>query len=254
MMHDPAMIAALARSLSDEEVVKLAHALLALDKDEQRQKWQNLFPDEGPLRRDLYPRHLDFFKAGATHRERLFIAANRVGKTLGIGFEFSCHLTGRYPDWWEGRRFNKPIDAWAAGDTNETTRDIIQKVLFGQVTYDSGKKSFDGIGVIPYDCIGQVRFKPNTGDLLDYADVRHESGRWSRVGLKSYQQGREVFQGTAKDIIWTDEEPPMDVYGECLMRTATTDGLIMVGFTPLRGMSEVVRGFLKPERSEADYA
>jgi hypothetical protein len=53
------------------------------------------YPDEGPLRRELYPKHLEFFRAGVEHRERCFLAANRVGKTEGVGgYELTCHLTG----------------------------------------------------------------------------------------------------------------------------------------------------------------
>ena len=47
--------------------------------------------------------------------------------------------------------------------------------------------------------------------------------------------------------IWLDEAPPMDVYGECLIRTATTNGIIMLTFTPLLGMSEVVLQFMSVE-------
>ena len=43
------------------------------------------YPDDGPLRRELYPKHLEFFRAGIEHRERCFLAANRVGKTEGVG-------------------------------------------------------------------------------------------------------------------------------------------------------------------------
>jgi len=88
------------------------------------------YPDEGPLRRELYPKHLEFFRAGVEHRERCFLAANRVGKTEGVGgFELTCHLTGEYPVWWEGRTFDHQIEAWAAGDTSQTVRDIIQAKL-----------------------------------------------------------------------------------------------------------------------------
>src|SRR6516165_7127907 len=73
------------------------------------------YPIAGPLRRDLYPKHLAFFRAGAERRERAFLAANRVGKSEGVGgYEITLHLTGRYPDWWKGRRFSRPITAWAA--------------------------------------------------------------------------------------------------------------------------------------------
>ncbi len=39
----------------------------------------------------------------------------------------------------------------------------------------------------------------------------------------------------------------MDVYGECLIRTATTGGIIMLTFTPLEGMSNVVLQFMPKE-------
>lgn len=57
------------------------------------------YPDTGPLRRELYPKHLEFFGAGAVHRERCMLAANRVGKTEGVGgYETVLHLTGEYPN------------------------------------------------------------------------------------------------------------------------------------------------------------
>ncbi len=103
-------------------------------RDESRRKLWSYYPDSGPLRRALYPKHLQFFAAGAAHRERLFMAANRVGKTEGVGgYETTLHLTGAYPPWWAGRRFERPVAAWVAGKTNETTRDIVQAKLFGGV-------------------------------------------------------------------------------------------------------------------------
>ena len=80
-----------------------------------RAKLYAMFPDQGPYRRELYPRHVEFLAAGATFRERLFMAANRTGKTETGAYEMACHLTGRYPDWWQGRRFSEPINAWACG-------------------------------------------------------------------------------------------------------------------------------------------
>lgn len=246
-------VEALADVLSDEEAERLAEALAEIERDDSRQKWQNLFPDEGPLRRELYPKHLEFFRAGAKYRERLAMFGNRVGKTIGAGFEVTAHLTGRYPDWWEGKTFDEPIDAWVAGDTNETTRDIIQKTLLGDVVYRGNTKCFDGIGIVPFECHGKPKFKVNTGDLLDYIEIRHASGGWSKLAFKSYDQGRRVFQGTAKHLIWLDEECPMDVYNECLIRTATTNGIVMLTFTPLLGMSEVVKSYLMPDTGEVSH-
>lgn len=202
-----------------------------------------MYPDSGPLRRELYPKHLDFFRAGAVHHERLFLAANRVGKTEGVGgYEVTLHLTGRYPSWWEGRRFTRPTDGWAAGDTRTTTRDIIQFKLLGSPTEP-------GTGLIPAELLGTRRPMSGVPDAIDTLRVRHVSGGWSRLAFKSYDQGRRTFQGTEKDFVWLDEEPPLDVYNEALIRTAATvpgelPGLMIATFTPLSGMSETVLHFM----------
>lgn len=166
----------------------------------------------------------------------------------GGGYETTCHLTGQYPPWWEGKRFRAPIRAWACGKTNETTRDIVQTTLLGDVEYRGSRKLVDGSGVIPRECIGtgagQMTWKQGVADLVDTIRIKHVSGGWSKLGLKSYQQGRGSFEGTAQHVIWDDEEPPMDVYGEQIIRTATTRGILMLTFTPLGGLSDVVQQFL----------
>lgn len=212
-----------------------------LEERERRTRGRKLltyFPDEGPLRRELYKKHLAFFEAGAKFRERCFMAGNRVGKTeTGGGFELALHLTGQYPAWWNGRRFDRPIQAWAAGDTGKTVKEIIQAKLLG-------KPGDHGTGLIPADSILRTTAKQGVSDGIDTVYVKHVSGAVSTVTLKSYDQRREAFQGTEQDIIWLDEEPPLDVYTECLMRTMTNGGLIMLTFTPLMGMSETVMQFL----------
>ncbi len=119
----------------------------------------------------------------------------------------------------------------------------MQATLLGQVTRD-GRKHFDGTGIVPGSRLGDVTWKQGVSDLVDTIKVRHISGGWSTLGFKSYNQGRGSFEGTAQHGIWLDEEPPLDVYGECLIRTATTNGIIMLTITPLEGLSEVVMSFL----------
>lgn len=167
------------------------------------------------------------------------------GKTICGGYECSAHLTGLYPDWWEGRRFERPIAAWAAGKTNETTRDVVQGTLLGEVVPISGaRKIVDGCGLIPGDRIGRLAWKSGVPDLVDTVKIRHVSGGWSDLGFKAYQQDRGSFEGTGRHVIWFDEEPPMDVYGEALIRTATTGGMVYLTFTPLLGRTEVVKSFM----------
>lgn len=213
-----------------------------LERRERRRLIHSLYPETGPLRRELYAKHMEFFRLGSLPgmNERGFMAANRVGKTWGAGgYEMALHLTGNYPDWWQGRRFNHPVDAWAAGDTGETTRDIIQACLLGPI-------EDIGTGLIPGDLIvGEPTRRRGVPDAVDTVAVRHRTGGTSVIGFKSYDQGRKKFQGTAKHVIWEDEEPPADVHSECLLRLMTTDGLLMLTFTPLNGISEVVMRYIK---------
>ena len=131
-----------------------------------------------------------------------------------------------------------------AGKTNETTRDIVQAKMCGAITFEGSKKRVDGTGLIPREAIGPISWKQGVQDLIDTVKVKHISGGWSRLGVKAYQQGRGAFEGTEQEVIWLDEEPPLDVYAECLVRTMTTKGIILLTFTPLEGLSDVVLSFL----------
>lgn len=208
-----------------------------------------LFPDDGPLARAGYRKHVSFFTDGAFYGSRLFMAGNRVGKTIAGTYEDAMHATGLYKDWWEGRKFNHPTNGWIAGKTNETTRDILQFELFGNVVFKDGgkKKTVDGTGLIPKHLIDEksIRWKSGVADLIDTVRVKHASGGWSYIGLKSYQQGRGSFEGTARHYIHLDEEPPEEVYTECLTRIATTRGLIYITFTPLMGVTPMVKNFIE---------
>jgi phage terminase large subunit-like protein len=73
--------------------------------------------------------------------------------------------------------------------------------------------------------------------------------------LKYYEQGREAFQGDTIDFGWLDEECDEDIYLEMLTRTNATKGIVCMSFTPLKGMSVVVRRFLQgssPDRSDTN--
>jgi len=225
-------------SLSYSEKLELAALLEEKLRREGRRKLYTLFPDDGPLRREFYQRHLEFFRLGATYPTRCFMAANRVGKTEGGGgYETALHLTGDYPDWWEGKRFDRAIDAWAAGDTIETVRDIIQNKMVGP-------KGEEGTGLIPGDSIVKVQYRKGSNDACDYVLVKHVSGGISKLAFKSYDQGRKSFQGTEKDLVWLDEESNEGIRAECVMRVMTTKGLLIETFTPLKGLTPLVLGYL----------
>jgi phage terminase large subunit-like protein len=175
-------------------------------------------------------------------RERLLMAGNQLGKTVAGASEMAYHLTGLYPDWWKGRRYNKPITAWAGSVSTLATRDTVQRLVMG-------RPGQHGTGTIPKRLIRSAKSALGTPDLLDSVQVEHVSGEISILAFKSYEQGREKWQGETLDLVWFDEEPPQDIYFEGLTRTNATGGMAYMTFTPLLGMSDVVKRFLmeKPE-------
>jgi phage terminase large subunit-like protein len=192
-----------------------------------------------------YPKQAAFHAAGATARERLLMAGNQLGKTLAGGFEAAMHMTGRYPDWWCGKRFDRPVVGWVCGRTGEDLRGGMQRILLG-------RPGQIGTGAIPRDAIVDLVTARGTAGLYDVIRVAHRSGGVSTAITKSYKAGREAFQGETLDFVSFDEEPPADIYTEGLTRTNIGGGPVWLTFTPLLGMSEVVRRFLlelSPDRS-----
>jgi phage terminase large subunit-like protein len=187
-----------------------------------------------------YDRQRAFHDAGAIHRERLLCAANRIGKTLCGAAEMAMHLTGFYAPWWQGKRFDKPVRAWASGVTNESARDVVQEKLIGSPF----RKAEWGQGMIPKACLGEVTMARGTPDLIDTISVKHVTGDYSTLQFKSYAAGREKWQGVGLEVVWCDEEPPEDLYFEALTRTNETHGIVYITFTPAAGMTNVVRMFL----------
>jgi phage terminase large subunit-like protein len=223
---------------SDISSGSLGRRALTLAHELARRKRCNLLGSYHP-----YARQREFHDAGAVHRERLFMAGNQLGKTMAGSFEWAMHLTGRYPDWWRGRRFDAPGRYWAAGETRISTRDTVQKLLLG----DPERPEARGMGAIPGDAILATHRAAGVANAIDTVTVAHVAGGASTLLFKAYEQGRAKWQGDTLNGVWFDEEPPLDIYVEGLTRTNATGGIAMMTFTPLKGMSEVVRMFLEDQ-------
>ncbi len=183
-----------------------------------------------------YPKQALFHQGGAVHNERLFMAANQVGKTLAGAMEWAMHLTGRYPPWWKGREFKGPVRMWAAGGPPQ-------------------QRDRWGTGTIPFDALKAITLARGVADAVDGVVVKWGGGgdvqqQESVLSFKSYEQGREKWQGETLNGVWFDEEPPLDIYSEGKTRTNALAGFVIITFTPLKGMSDVVRLFL----TDADVA
>lgn len=216
--------------LTDAEKKQLLEALEKRDRYKRENRLLMYKP---------YPKQQMFHHAGGQvgARERLLVAGNQLGKTLAGSFEAAMHLTGKYPDWWDGVRFNAATAGWAASVTSQSTRDTVQRMLLG-------RPGEWGTGAIPAIDIIDIKRSQAVADSVDTVTVKHISGGISRLTIKTYDQGRERWQGETLNFVWFDEEPPMAIYSEGLTRTNATHGIVWMTFTPLLGMSDTVKRFL----------
>lgn len=193
------------------------------------------------------PKQASFHEAGATAVERLFLAGNRTGKTYCGCIEDAMHLTGRYPEWWVGHRFTHPIDLWVASESSKLVRNVMQPQFFGGYSEDNNYSS----GLIHESLV--VKKTMAGGGGIDYAIIKHVSGGHSHIYFKSYEQGREKFQAARCHLIHLDEEPPYDLYMECLIRLSDVDGKgvgrLILTMTPLKGQTEMTSYFMQSNSS-----
>lgn len=188
-----------------------------------------------------YPKQGEFHVLSRTKRERCLFAGNQNGKTYCGAAEAAYHLTGDYPIWWQGYRFERPIKMWAGSVSGEATRAGQQRLLCGEPSNPDAL----GTGLIPKKAIMDTSPSRGLPDALDTVLVKHVTGGTSVLKFKSYEQGRQRWQVESVDVVWFDEEPPEDIYMEGISRTNATRGFVYLTFTPLLGISNVVMRFIR---------
>lgn len=158
-------------------------------------------------------------------RNRWVFGGNRSGKTECGAAEAVWMARGIHPY----RKNRANVFGWVVSLTAQVQRDVAQKKILQYLRPDwiedivmtSGRKD-----------------NPKTG-VIDQIIVKNVFGGTSVIGFKSCDQGRERFQGSSLDFVWFDEEPPQDVYEECLMRVIDRKGDIFGTMTPLKGLTFV---------------
>lgn len=180
------------------------------------------------------PKQLAFHATGLVAKERAFFAGNRCGKTMCTSAEWCMHLTGIYPDWWNGYRYEKPISIWAAGLTNSETYQILAPYYIGDLT----QQGFIHSSLIVH--------KESQKHLYF---IQNKSGGLSKLRFKSYEQGEEAWQGEKVDGIHLDEEPPSKIYSEAITRTISTSedhyGQVTCSLTPLKGVTHFMLQYMQ---------
>lgn len=171
-------------------------------------------------------RKLDPLKYAQSHKKqdeatatmaaiRALFWGNRVGKTEWGAQETSRYLQARHPF----RILKPPYEIWAACPSFDAQEETTQKKL---LTY------------LPETQIERVEYL--RGRIIKKLQLKNGVG----ISFKSYEQGREKFQGTGKRLIWFDEEPPHDIWEECFVRQEAGQQLdILLTMTAIKGMTWV---------------
>ena len=156
-----------------------------------------------------HPKQLEFHTLGVAARHRMFLAGNRTGKSFCCSMEVCMHLTGMYPEWWPGYRYDRPVNVWVGGMTNQEVFGIIES------------RYFEGVaGSAPWIDPSLLTRSNRTNHIYH---VRHISGQDSKLRFKSYEQKARAWQGEQCDIIHLDEEPTeFQIYEEASMRLMST--------------------------------
>lgn len=231
------------RALAGGDKDLFKELMLAL-RDEERRRFLHYHP---------YIKQLEFHNSRAT--ERILSGANQSGKSIAGTMETCFHLTGNYPDWWDGHRVlphlnasngEYELNAWVLGTDSKTVRDSLQSKIIGTLSRDFND------GCIHPDFIDKENRLMARGvpEAVDTIYIRHKSGCRVKLQFRSYEQGRENLQAATIDFVYCDEEPAEDVMGELRARIAATGGFLYMAFTPLKGMTPLVQEFWMHDNPE----
>jgi phage terminase large subunit-like protein len=206
------------KSMSRAEKIELIHQAGLLAEELQRRHVEEKLRFYRP-----HPKQEEFHRC--LKRNRWLFGGNRTGKTVGGAAEAAWWARGNHPY----RKILRPTSGWIVSLTNEVQRDVAQREF---------------LSLINPAWIKGVKMREGKADdlehgVIDYILIESIHGGVSQVGFKSCDQGRERFQGTSRDWIWFDEEPPEEIYLECLMRVMDCRGSIWGTMTPLKGLTWV---------------
>ena len=158
-------------------------------------------------------------------RNRWVFGGNRSGKTECGAVEVCWLARGEHPY----RRNRASTTGWVVSVSYEVQREVAQAKILSylnplwieDIVMEKGSKG-----------------SPQSG-IIDTIYLKNVFGGISKIGFKSCDQGREKFAGASLDYVWFDEEPPYEIYEECIMRVLDKKGDILGTMTPLKGLSWV---------------
>jgi phage terminase large subunit-like protein len=146
-------------------------------------------------------------------KEKLFIGGNRSGKSVFGAVETVMWLTGLHP-----YRKDIPLPPVRGRAVAVDIEEGIKKISHPEIRrWLPASFLVNGSWEDSYDKLARTLTLTN-GSFLEFM---------------SYEQDVGKFAGTSRHFTWFDEEPPEDIFNECLMRLVDTDGSYWITMTPL---------------------
>ena len=205
-----------------EEERKIIARILALE-GEQKRRYDCRTIERYNLGERVHAKQMAFHRC--QKRNRWVFGGNRSGKTECGAVECLWLLRGIHPY----RANRKNLSGWACTVSSEVQREVCQRKILHYLNPEWISK---------ITMLKGVSSSPDEG-VIDTIYIKNVFGGTSRLSFKSYEQGREKFQGASLDFVWFDEEPPKDIYHECLMRVMDKRGDVFGTMTPLKGLTWV---------------
>lgn len=146
---------------------------------------------------------------------RALFWGNRVGKTEWGAQETARYALNDHPY----RVIGEPVEIWCACPSFDVQEETTQPKL---------------LRYIPESAIARIDYL--RGKIIKKLQLKNGT----IISFKSYDQGREKFQGAGKRLIWFDEEPPKDIWKECFVRVEAGVQLdVILTMTAIKGMTWV---------------
>ena len=160
-------------------------------------------------------------------KKKLYIGGNRSGKTVGGCVEGIWRATGTHPYRDDLNNLGPTRGRVVAVSFNEG----VEKIIFPQYQQWCPTKYLRG---------GSWESAYNKATRT----LHFTNG--STIEFMSYDQDLDKFAGTSRHWIHFDEEPPKDIYKECLARLIDTDGEFWITMTPVEGITWVFDDLYEP--------
>lgn len=147
-----------------------------------------------------------------------FFGANRSGKSVAGAVKAIIHATGRYPDWWTARKFEKATEGRIFCENYSKGAKIVIKKLREW---------------LPKECYAAAPKRGNNGIEVEWF-IKHKSGGVSHFDIMTYESDPFAAEGWDGDWVWFDEPPPRPMYIAAVRGLVDNEGLCWFSLTPLK--------------------